>query len=98
MAQDRLEGREVEFVHEWMGNPPGSRRKLYKWVADDLIYRGTAKDVEEESNLRGGKAEPEGVVKRLEGNTGEEELGAQKIKSLRQPPKDKMVKEAAKSK
>lgn len=98
MVQDRLEGKEVEFVHEWMGNPPGSRKKLYKWVADDLIYRGTAKDVEVDRDLRGGKAEPVDEVNRLEGVKGEDELGAQKIKSLRQPPKDKMVKAPSKSK
>lgn len=98
MAQNRLEGKEVEFIHEWMGNLPGSRKKLYKWVADDLIYRGTAKEVALDNDLRGGKAEPLDGVKRLERNKGEEELGAQKIKSLRQPPRDKMVKAPSKSK
>ena len=71
---------------------------MYKWVADELIYRGTAKDVEVDRDLQVGKVGPLDRDKCLEGDKGEDEPGAQKIKSLRQPPKDKMVKAPSKSK
>lgn len=37
---------EVEFVQEWMGNPTGSRKTMWKGYADSLVSRGVARFVE----------------------------------------------------
>ena len=39
---------EVQFVQEWMGNPAGSRKTLWKCHAITLRDRGVVRFVEEE--------------------------------------------------
>ena len=94
---NRYQGnKEIEFIHEWMGNPPGSKIKMFEGMATILIERGTAKEV----NQPGGKVmEPdsdEGADRKDEGVKKTSEQAEKK--ELRRPPKDKQVKSPKKSK
>lgn len=90
------ESKEIEFIHEWMGNPPGSKIKMFKGMATILIERGTAKEVDQPGGIRSGPDSEEGTGRKDDGVKKTSEQAEKK--ELRRPPKDKQVKSPKKSK